>query len=68
MVPVLSVHNTVAEPSASTVWVCLTITPCCINRQAPKAINEANATGISSGRTDMAMVNPLSKLSKISRD
>ena len=42
--------------------------PIFINRHAPSAIKVANATGISSGKTDMAIVNPFNKLFKISCD
>ena len=62
-VPVLSVQITVALPSVSTVLVCFTITPICIRRHAPSAINVASATGISSGKILIAKVSALSKLS-----
>ena len=63
MVPVLSVQITVAEPSVSTVVERFTMTPCLAKRHAPSATNVAKATGISSGRMDMASVSPVSKLS-----
>ncbi|MNR27527.1 hypothetical protein D3C85_1448030 [compost metagenome] len=63
IVPVLSVQITVALPSASTVFICFTTTPIFINRHAPSAINVLKATGISSGKILIAIVNAFIRLS-----
>ena len=63
-VPVLSVQITVAPPKASTIRIFFTIIPSLIIRHEPMAIKVVNATGISSGRIDIANVNPCNKLDK----
>ena len=68
MVPVLSTQITVALPRVSTVFICLTMMPIFISRQAPSAINVVKATGISSGRMLMARASALRRLSRISRE
>ena len=64
IVPVLSVQITVALPRVSTVFVCLTMIPIFIKRQAPRAIKVVKATGISSGIILIAKVKAFSKLSR----
>ncbi|OQB58492.1 MAG: hypothetical protein BWX95_02730 [Bacteroidetes bacterium ADurb.Bin141] len=62
IVPVLSVQITVVLPKVSTILLRLMITPCFISFQEPNAIKVVNATGISSGKMDIASVNPANKL------
>ncbi|OPZ95411.1 MAG: hypothetical protein BWY72_02127 [Bacteroidetes bacterium ADurb.Bin416] len=57
-VPVLSEHNTVAEPRASMALGLRASTLCLDMRQAPKAMKTVMITGNSSGMTAMAKVNP----------
>ncbi len=64
MVPVLSVQITVAAPKVSTVVARFAMTPCRANRHAPNARKVVKATGISSGRMDMAKVRPESRLAE----
>ena len=61
MVPVLSLHNTVAEPSVSIAEGLRVNTLFLDNRQAPNAKKIVNTTGNSSGRIDMAEASPFSK-------
>ncbi len=62
IVPVLSVQITVVLPKVSTILLLLMIIPSRMSFHAPSAIKVVNATGISSGNTDIANVSPLSKL------
>ena len=62
MVPVLSVQITVAAPKVSTVVARFAMMPCRAKRQAPNARKVVKATGISSGRMDMARVRPERRL------
>ena len=68
MVPVLSAQITVVLPNVSTTLLRLMIIPSRISFQAPNAIKVVKATGISSGKMDIAKVSPTNKLSIISLD
>ena len=57
-VPVLSVHNTVAEPSVSMAEARRVSTRACEMRQAPMAMNTVSTTGNSSGSIDMPSAMP----------
>ncbi len=59
-VPVLSVHSTVAAPSASMAAGRRVSTLCCDMRQAPIAMNTVSTSGNSSGSIAMAIVMPAS--------
>ena len=59
-VPVLSVHSTVAEPSASTAGNLRASTRLFEMRQAPMAMKTVSTTGNSSGSTAIASAMPAS--------
>src|SRR5690606_40574670 len=65
MVPVLSAQITVVLPNVSTTALRLIMIPSRISFQAPNAINVVKATGISSGKIDIAKVKPTKRLSII---
>ena len=62
-VPVLSVHNTVADPNVSIAEARRVSTPAWPMRHAPIARNIVSTTGNSSGNSDMPMAIPASSAS-----
>ena len=64
MVPVLSLHNTVAEPKVSMALGVRVRMLFFVRRQAPSAMKMVNTTGNSSGKRAIAAANPFNKASK----